>query len=195
MNNKHNKAKLTIAYASCGLWLAAASTSSASTSDYAYQFTANPGQSTVFNGTTVEIEVVVEPCDSMESVFNWNFIDTALPAGVTPSSQITPGTSYLVDNCIAGANYLNWIGEFDGASTSLNYFCENDGIAGSALVGDYVEDFPQIPTQYAYGSWAPASITGLLSNSVPDSGSSLELLAAATVALAAGRHFFRGYGN
>ena len=196
MRIKQNKAKLTIARSICGLFLATASTPSAFASDYTYMFTASPDQPAEFNGTTAEIEVTSEPYGAEANVFNWNFVDTALPAGAAPCSQIIPSTSGLMGNDISDANRLNWCGEFDGVSSSFNFYCENGGAADSAMVGDFVEGMPQIPSQCTYGSWAAVpDAGGSIELLVPDAGSSFELLATATAALGAGRFFFRRQKN
>ena len=186
--------KSTLACWSCGLLIATASMPAAFAQNYSFVFTAAPNQPTEFNGTTVEIGVVVEPFANVVDVINWNFIDTALPENVTPSTQITPGTSGLLDNYISDADSLNWIGDFDGASSSFNFYCEN-GSDGNAMVGDYVEGLPQIPSQYACGTWAPVTEELDPRASVPDAGSSLEMLAAATGGLGAGRLFLRRQRN
>jgi hypothetical protein len=65
------------------------------------------------------------------------------------------------------------------------------------MMGDYVESMPQIPGQYAYGSWNPVTDSGNsfdtvpgaggLIDPVPDTGSSFELLVVAMAALGAAR--------
>ena len=171
-----NKVRPTISCSICGLFFLTVSMQSLFANDYTYVFTADPGQPTEFNGTIVEIEVTREPGVDLADVFGWNFEDAALPACVTPGSQITPGTSGLLDNYISDADNINWCGDFDGSSASFNFYCENDGVAGQAVVGDYVEGMPQIPIQYAAGSWT----------SIPDQGNTLILLTVAMATLGAG---------
>ena len=85
----YNKSvKLTIASSICGLFLATTATPSAFADDYTFVFTASPGQPTYFNGTTIEIAGTAQSFESQADVYNWNLLDTALPAGVTSSLQI-----------------------------------------------------------------------------------------------------------
>jgi hypothetical protein len=186
----------------CGLFLGAVSIHNAlAQPDYTYEFTANPGQVTWYNGTTIEIQVELgapypsPPYDEYFYVVAMDFhADLDLGAyGTTPASltpfTFSPSVQALetIDISILSADAFGWTGAFSGYGGGI------DGIAGAYFIdstevvwGPNAGGGPQpIITVPATGTWS----------FVPDAASSLELFAAAMAALGAGRLLLRRPGN
>lgn len=186
------------------LFLAAVSISSARADvDYTYEFTANPGQVTWFNGTTIEIDAASNPYNppydqtcSLVSMHMYAEVDMrawaggfgyeAAPASLTPSQDLWTRGNGLTDMRIEYANPSGWGGEFDSGwggtvpfdCPFLEFVVEGSSVALDINSGGVAPE-AYIPTS-ASGTWAL----------VPDAGSSFELLAAALLVLGAGRLVF-----
>jgi hypothetical protein len=204
--------KTSIARWLCGLFLVAFSIPSAlANTDYAYVFTANPGQVTWYNGTTIEIQVVplspgyAPPPDVGFLVVSLDFHGVLnLPAwagdppffGPTPASMtpftFSPSAMALNESFseITSANASGWQGTFSGYGAG---YTPIDQVAGYYVVSSYQMYWGSdgggtgqaVTSEYATGTWSL----------VPDAGSSFELLAAALAALGAGRLAFGGWKN
>jgi hypothetical protein len=209
--------ELTVASLIGGLFLVAASPPSALadtnyTYDYTYVFTANPGQVTGYNGSTIEINEspgpgrpFPSPWFSVVSIDMRAVIEMGAwsggngygpaPASSTPCSFSVPSfelpVPYSGDCDIGYANSFGWDGWMAGGwagSTpfgcpTLDYYLTSSGLM-LAIEGPG-DGQPYIDTP-ASGTW---------SLDVPDAGSSFELLAAAMAALGAGRLLLRGRKN
>jgi hypothetical protein len=203
------KRNLTFVCWICGLILGVVSIPSAlAQAEYTYMFTANPGQVTWYNGTTVEIQVQpggpneFPPPDLVFTIVSLDFhgvLDLSswagdppqfgpAPASLTPFSFSDPPSQGLNSVSIAYANAYSWQGALSGYGSG---YTPLDPVAGTFLVSSY-EMFwgpdaggtgQPIVTEYAQGTWSL----------VPDAGSSFELLATAMAALAAGRLLFGGW--
>jgi hypothetical protein len=133
-----------IAAGICGIFLVAFFTPSAlANTDYTYAFTANPGQVTWYNGTTIEIQVVplspgyAPPPDVGFLVVSLDFhgvLDLSAWAGdppffgPTPASMtpftFSPSATALNESFseIASANASGWEGAFSGYGAGLHSY-------------------------------------------------------------------------
>jgi hypothetical protein len=192
-----------------GLFLVAVSTLSAlANADYSYVFTANPGQVTWYNGTTIQIDATYNPYNPpydqscfLISMHMFAEIDMApwaggygygpAPASLTPSSySLSSRNSFpisLTDMNIAYAYPSGWGGEFDrGWGGAIPFDCPAlDFVIEGSQVGLYIESGGLAPESFIT---TPASGTWAL---VPDAGGSFELLATAMAALGTGHLFLR----
>jgi hypothetical protein len=206
--------KLSIASWFCGLFLVAFSTPRAlADADYTYVFTANPGQVTCYNGTSFTINVInVPPSDfppnglwyTLQNIHILAEIDMGAWAGYPPYEGPAPASSTPVSYSpsrmpvydtghfeVSYANSSGWQGlfwDYWGGYTpfgcpTLDYVISSDEIWLNIDTGGSGQPFI---TPHASGTWAL---------DVPDAGSSLELLAMATVALGAGRLLLRRRRN
>jgi hypothetical protein len=193
-----------IAGSICGLLIVTVFIPSAlAQTDYTYVFTANPGQVTWYNGTTIEIQVEpggpneLPPPDLICDVVALDFhgvCDLPAWAGDPPYYGPSPAslTAFSFGNLpnvfsISEANAFGWSGAISGYGGGGPPQDPVSGIyelSSSVLFwgpGDGGTGQPVI-TEYATGTWSL----------VPDAGSSFELLAAAVAALGAGRLLLRG---
>jgi hypothetical protein len=203
--------KLTYAWWICGLLIVAFSIPCAlANTDYTYVFTANPGQVTWYNGTTIEISVAIGPpypyppygeyC-SLVSMHMVAEVDMAAwagaygygpaPASLTPSSYSWSSGDGLTDMNIGSANRSGWGGGFDSGWGGAIPFDSPDLVflIQSSSVGLYINSGGLDPDGFIT---TPASGTWTF---VADAGSSFELLTTAMVALGAGRLVFRRRRN
>jgi hypothetical protein len=184
----------------CALFFVAFSLPSAlANTDYTYLFTANPGQVTWYNGTTIEIQVSLGPPYPLPPYDEYFYVVSldmhadldlgaygAAPASLTPFS-FSPNVQALeaINVSILSADAFGWTGAFSGYGGNI------DGIGGSYFMSssevvwgvDSGGGPQQIFTVPASGTWSL----------VPDAGSSFELLAAAMSVLGAGRLVFGGW--
>jgi hypothetical protein len=188
------KARPSIACWVYGLFfLAALIPSALASTDYSYVFTANPGQVTWYNGTTIEIQVTPglpdesPPPDLFFNVVSLVFhgdVDLGaygdIPASLTPFSFSVPPSGGLDVVGIAYANQFGWQGGISGyggpgiSGFSGAYFMSSTTVAWGPDSGGGPQP---IIIEPATGTWSL----------VPDGGGSFELLAAALAALGAGR--------
>ena len=179
--------------------------------DYSYVFTANPGQVTWYNGTTIEIQVTpglpgnIPPPDLFYQIVSLDFhgaLDLPATAGDPPYYGPSPGSLtpfsfslsaiglYQDFVSIGSANASSWSGGFNGfGGPNLPI----DPVSGSYLITSS-EVFWDIESGGTGQPIILQSATGTWSF-VPDGGSSFELLAAALAALAAGRLLLRRPGD
>jgi hypothetical protein len=165
---------------------------------YTYEFTANPGQVTWYNGTTIGIDVIQVPPAPPSLFYNLVYLDFhgaldlaawggnpwfgPAPASLTPFAFTESSHFYFSSFNISDANAFGWAGSFSGYGGGAPQ--DNTGgdweVSSSGVI--WGPDTPgtgqPIIVESATGTWSL----------VPDAGSSFELLAAALAALAAGRH-------
>jgi hypothetical protein len=206
------RAKTRIVCWFCALFFVAFSLPNAlANTDYTYVFTANPGQVTWYNGTTIEIQITpLPPGFEPPPDLSFNVVSLVfhgvldLPAwagdppffGPTPASMtpftFSPSATALNESFsdIGPANASGWQGAFSG------YW-------GIATPQDTLSVGYVVSSSEVY-FWPDAGGTGQAINNVtasgtwslvPDAGSSFELLAAAMAALGVGRLILDGRRN
>jgi hypothetical protein len=206
------KRKPTVLCAILGLFLVAVPTPMAfGDTDYTYEFTANPGQVTWYNGTTFEVEVtplppiIFPPPDEYIDVVALDFHGACdlpawagdppyygpTPASLTPFSFSPSGLALSeISSSFSGANAFGWSGSFTGYGGGgppqdpvSGYYAIN---SSSVVWGpDSGGTGQPVTVEAATGTWSL----------VPDAGSSFELLATAIGALGVGRFLLRGRRN
>jgi hypothetical protein len=126
--------------------------------EYTYVFTANPDSDTSYNGSTISIQSL--------SIVNWDLKG--------PGVEFTMLNSFIFAQSILSYDQNTWSGSFtiDGNSSPVRF----TGDAGGGIPdnGDLSSQSFDPP-----GVWTP------LRPSVPDSGSTVQLLAIACVGLGA----------
>lgn len=179
--------KLHFTFWICGLSFLGIFTHSAFAIEYKYIFSAAQGELTEFNGTTIDLEVTaVSGQSQFVNVASFNFeVQNAswLPGTPPIGFSLSPSGTYAED-FISDATPLGWIGScygysdfiLDGAGGTLSW------VMSDSEVGFYIDGAPEVPSQYACGTWAL----------VPDTCDTLELLIGALVALQVGCLFARG---
>jgi hypothetical protein len=189
----------------CGLFLVAAAIPSAlADTDFTYMFTANLGQVTWYNGSTIEIDVSPGPAGGLPPDLFCQVVamdlhavlDLPATAGDPPyygpsSGSLTPFSFGNLPNMynIPDANAFGWSGSFSGYGggglpedpVSGAYFVNSSSVLWGPDAGGTGQP---IITEAATGTWSL----------VPDAGSSFELLAMGMVALGAGGHLLRRLG-
>ena len=194
-----------------GLLLAA---SAHANTDYTYVFTANPGQVTWYNGTTIEISVTPNPYipnDPLCTVVSLNMIaeiDMAAqpaefgygpaPASLTPGSMTLPYLAggypgQLESHGVGNADSSGWTTEFDtGWSGGTPFGCPAlYAVLTSSSVQLSINSGGLDPAAFmdtpATGTWSfmPLLTVQLQPFVVPDETDSFTLLAAAAAILGA----------
>ncbi len=176
----------------CGLGLASLFTLDARANyDLTYEFTANPGQPTGYNGTTIEIEVtpyppgyIPEPHQppSIFSVLSIDFFGVA-PGSSTPFSSVLSPVTIPSNTDITAATPTGWQGYTGGTGEAYTPEYGNFSIAVGIYPNnvEYGPFFPLFTSQSADGTWSL----------VPDSSNSFALLATSMLALWTGRFLLR----
>jgi hypothetical protein len=203
------RAKTRIVCWFCALFFVAFSLPNAlANTDYTYVFTANPGQVTWYNGTTIEIQITpLPPGFEPPPDLSFNVVSLVFhgvldlgawagdppffgptPASMTPFS-FSPSALGLEESFsdIDSANASGWGGGFNGYGAG---YTPQDQVAGSYLITtsevfwttDGGGTGQPIITETATGTWSL----------VADEGSSFELLAGVMAALGAGRFVLDG---
>jgi hypothetical protein len=148
-----------ITAAVCALTLATAPKASALIVAFEYTFTADPGQSTAFNGSTI----ILRPGFYNEGIdlVGWNLVDSAIP-GFQP---LTINNSSVTAENFFDDSTTTWDGTFTISGSGAIF----DG-ANADGVGSLDEIFAGDPP----GTWSP-----LASSPVPDVTNSAALLTGA----------------
>jgi hypothetical protein len=149
--------------------------------DYTYTFTANPGQPTDVNGSTITLQG--------DTLVSWDLIDTTAPGGF---AAVTPANSTVIVDDITGSSGSAWAGSFDIASPfnpgldvasfeGSNYL--SGGPGSGALDATYTPPLETTIVNDPGGIWTPFVAVV----ATPDAESSFDLLAVAVGTLCAGR--------
>ena len=133
-----------------------------------YMFTANPGETTIYNGSTIELQGTSSTTGI--ALLDWNLLGWS-------GGPVTPGNSAVGFQNFSFYDPSTFYGSFDinGFSSFGDFFFgSNDAVNGGFL---QVEGDPP-------GVWSAAPVAG-----VPDAGSAFQLLAIALGGLAAARRW------
>lgn len=151
--NQIKPSKFALAVAAATLLIAAGSATTVAAQTYTYYFTANAGQSTDLNGSSITIE---NNGGGSFSVLGFNFIDTPLTGSPFTSAEET-----VPD--ITSANSSTWAGEFTA------YYLTGNSSQIAFADSDFLGISPADTTS-ANGIWSAAA------PGVPDASSTFFLL-------------------
>jgi hypothetical protein len=118
---------------------------------YTYYFTASPGQTTEFNGSTITVAPNPDPGDPFTSgaILTWSFSDSLRPILDSPGNS---GLDYPPSG--VDANMTGWDGAFGANAGAFDYYMTGSE-SGSGSLGDYDEQDPFVPSEGANGAWTP----------------------------------------